>query len=378
MREAWHKNDEKIYLIPQNLSERDVENHKQIAKKGTFTCPYCEAKLIVKSGDVLGNYFSHLHGEGCEISKQSEARYKKYEKQKKNDTPRHPQILSIMNDELEVLSRVYPYLTSSYGYLDTEFSMYIPDISLKINDKKYAFTIITNISSSTDTTIAKNINKQKQYYESLGYEPLFFIERSHLGVDIDGQSLVLWAAEHEALTTQKADISWKQFLTNLAPMNEYHQILNLPNKDLNVKSIMYITPAREEIAIEAFHVLEQPFTTPVKAYFLSKPYRLTFSKAFKLAEDTLLLADMQIESENQSIYSEKFKKAKSTFIEQQKELERIREEQETLAKLKEKERQKQAEEKRKDYQESLNNSSYKKADKVAKLELLKRTYNSNN
>lgn len=53
MREAWHKNDEKIYLIPQNLSERDVENHKQIAKKGTFTCPYCEAKLIVKSGDVL-------------------------------------------------------------------------------------------------------------------------------------------------------------------------------------------------------------------------------------------------------------------------------------------------------------------------------------
>jgi len=28
MREALHKNDEKIYLIPQNLSEREVENHK--------------------------------------------------------------------------------------------------------------------------------------------------------------------------------------------------------------------------------------------------------------------------------------------------------------------------------------------------------------
>ncbi|MGE7923343.1 competence protein CoiA family protein [Viridibacillus arvi] len=67
MREARHKNDEKIYLIPQNLSESEVENHKQIAKKGTFTCPYCEARLIVKSGDILGNCFSHLYGEGANL-----------------------------------------------------------------------------------------------------------------------------------------------------------------------------------------------------------------------------------------------------------------------------------------------------------------------
>lgn len=87
---------------------------------------------------------------------------------------------------------------------------------------------------------------------------------------------------------------------------------------------------------------------------------------------------MQIESENHSKFAEKFRQAKITFIEQQKELERIREEQEALAKLKEKERRKQAEDKRKDYQESLKNSSYKKADKVARLELLKRTYNANN
>lgn len=107
-------------------------------------------------------------------------------------------------------------------------------------------------------------------------------------------------------------------LTSLAPKNEYHQILNLPNTDLNVKSIMYITPADEEIANEAFHVLEHPNTSPVKAYFLSSPYKLTFSKAFKLAKNTLLLADMEIKSENQLIYSAKFRQAKSTFIEQQK------------------------------------------------------------
>jgi len=138
---------------------------------------------------------------------------------------------------------------------------------------------------------------------------------------------------------------------------------------------MYITPAGEEIAIEAFHVLEQPNTTPVKAYSLSSPYKLKFSEAFKLAEDTLLFKLKVKTSQNLLRNSDK---RKSHLLEQQKELERIREEQETLAKLKEKQRQKQAEEKRKDYQESLNNSSYKKSDKVAKLELLKRTYNANN
>lgn len=74
MREARHKNDEKNYFIPQNLSENEVENLKQIAKKGTFICPYCKAQLYVKSGEILGNFFSHLHGESCEASRQSEAR----------------------------------------------------------------------------------------------------------------------------------------------------------------------------------------------------------------------------------------------------------------------------------------------------------------
>lgn len=206
MKEAWHKNEKKTYVISQNLSENEVKNHKQIAKKGTFICPYCEAKLIVKSGSILGNFFSHLHGEGCEHSKQSEARYRKYEKQKNNDTPRHPQILALMNDELDVLSRVYPHLSSSYGYLNSDFKNYIPDLQLKINDHYYALTIVTNISSSTDSSIAKNIHRHRSYYESLGFEALFFIERSNLGIDTNGRSLVLWTAEQEALITQRADL----------------------------------------------------------------------------------------------------------------------------------------------------------------------------
>ncbi|MEO4054487.1 competence protein CoiA family protein [Solibacillus sp. CAU 1738] len=378
MREAWHTNDAKIYIIPLNLSKTEFENHKQIAKKGTFLCPYCKAKLYVKGGEKREKHFSHLHGESCEESKKSEARYTKYVNQKKNDTPRHPQILAIMKDEFDVLSKVYPFLNNSYGYLNPLFTKYIPDISLIINDHKYAITVLTNISSTNDITTARNIQKQKDYYESIGYEPLFFIERSHLGIDIDGQSLVLWATEREALTSQKADLQWQGFLSQLAPIVEQQKVLKLPKTDLIVKSIMYITPANQAIAVEVFHVLEQSNTTPVKAYFLSYPYTITFSQAFKLDADSLTLADLNVEMDMQSKYAEKLKAAKEAFIAEQQELERLKLEEGKLAKPSFMDRKQQTLIKQKTYQDSFNNSDYSKADANKKMEMLKRMYNLNN
>lgn len=378
MREAWHRNDEKIYVIPQNLSSTEITNHKTIARKGTFSCPYCEAKLIVKSGDIHGNYFSHLHGEGCEMSKQSEKRYTRYEKQKKQDTPRHPQILSLMNDELRVLSRVYPNLITSYGYLDVNLDRYIPDISLKISEHKYAITIITNINQASDAAIVKSINKQKKYYESIGYEPLFFVERNHLGVDTDGQSLVLWLTEYEALTVQHATVSWQQHLNSLAPTNDYQHILKISSTDLNVKSILYITPANEEIAIEAFHVLEQPNTRPQKAYFLSDPYKLSISEAFKLDKDSLLLANLSIESENQNKFEERFSEMKAKWIAQQIEAEQIEKEKKVIAEQKELERRIKIREQLTAFREKASTSSYANSDIETRLAMLKRVYETNN
>lgn len=118
---ALHTNEEKLYIIPQDLHAAQVENHKQIAKKGTFICPYCKAQLYVKSGEVLGIFFSHLHVESSEASKKSEARYSKYEKQKKNDTQRQPHIVALINAELNVLAKVYPHITVTPGYLNPVF-----------------------------------------------------------------------------------------------------------------------------------------------------------------------------------------------------------------------------------------------------------------
>ena len=378
MREALHVNNKKLYFIPQDLIQSEIENHKQNANKGTFICPYCQAKLSVSSGPERGNYFKHKHGEGCDPSKQSEARSKKYEQLKKDETPRHSQILTMMFDELEVLSKVYDHISCNLGYLDTTFSKYIPDISLQIHDHLYAVTIFTNISSGSDSTKAKIIQKQRDYYVSLGYEPLVFMERSNLAIDIDGHSLVLWASEREALSTQAADLHWQNFLSHLAPLSELQQHLTVPSTSLDVKSIMYITPADQSIAIEAFHVMEQPYTNPPKAYVFSQPYRLTFAQAFKLVNDTLTLANMQIEMENQSKFAEKLKQAKILYLKEQEKLEQKRQQQAFEEQLLKEQLKKVAEERSKNYQESIKNSAYNRADKSKRKEMLLQAYNANN
>lgn len=378
MREALHVNNQQIYFIPQSLSDSEIENHKQNANKGTFICPYCQEKLKVRSGPVRGNYFAHLHGESCEPSKQTEVRSKKYEQLKKDDTPRHPQILAIMLDDLEVLSKVYPHISCSRGYLDATFSKFIPDISLKIHNHHYAITIFTNITASSDVTKAKNIQKQRDYYTSLGYEPLFFIERSNLAIDLDGQSLVLWASEKEAVAAQAADFDWQNFLLSKSSLDELQHLLNIPKAPLDIKSIMYITPADQSIAIEVFHIMEQPNTAPPKAYFFAKPYRLTFGEAFKIRNDTLTLANMKIEIENQALFAEKLEQAKARSLKEQELLEQqhllqLLEEQ----KMKEEQR-KLIDEKKNAYEVHLQNSKYKQGDIETRREMLKKAYNAKN
>nr|WP_315060175.1 hypothetical protein [uncultured Lysinibacillus sp.] len=133
----------------------------------------------------------------------------------------------------------------------------------------------------------------------------------------------------------KSDIHWKNFLKQLGELGDLQAVLKLPKTDLSVKSIMYITPANEAISIEAFHVLEHPNTLPLKAHFFSMPYKLTFAQAFKINNEKLSLADLDIEINNQSKYAEHFLQAKEAF-------ERQLEEKALLAKLAAEENRKQA------------------------------------
>ncbi|MEG0451405.1 MAG: competence protein CoiA family protein, partial [Lysinibacillus sp.] len=80
MRDAWHNNEEKLYAIPYKLSAAEIENLKEVARKGTFSCSYCKAAIYIRHGEINGTYFAHQHGEGCEPSKVGTVAYKRYEK----------------------------------------------------------------------------------------------------------------------------------------------------------------------------------------------------------------------------------------------------------------------------------------------------------
>lgn len=123
---------------------------------------------------------------------------------------------------------------------------------------------------------------------------------------------------------------------------------------------MYITPADQNIAVQTFHVIPLSSFGPPKAYFFATPYTLTFSEAFKITKDQLLLANKVIEQQYQEAFIEKFNVAKEKYLAEQERLEI------------------EAQAKRAEYQKSLQNSRYHQSDKESKLEILRKAFNSNN
>uniref|UniRef100_UPI003FEDE9AE DUF7830 domain-containing protein n=1 Tax=Lysinibacillus sphaericus TaxID=1421 RepID=UPI003FEDE9AE len=96
-----------MYILPQNISPQEIQNHKQNANKGTFICPYCQAKLSVSSGPERGNYFKHKHGEGC--SHLSKVKLGKVDMSNKKRMTHIVTIIFFLLcwDELEVISKTY-------------------------------------------------------------------------------------------------------------------------------------------------------------------------------------------------------------------------------------------------------------------------------
>lgn len=155
----------------------------------------------------------------------------------------------MMRDELNVLSRIYPKLEVRFGNLDLAFINHIPDLVVSIQDQKYALTVLTDINRSTDQTVAKTIKAREQDFVEKGYKPIWFIERSLLAIDTDNKSLVFWASELAALQEQNEDIAWTRLLQDLTHSNELVNIMNWDkthlDSSINVKSIIYVTPARK-------------------------------------------------------------------------------------------------------------------------------------
>ena len=63
-----------------------------------------------------------------------------------------------------------------------------------------------------------------------------------------------------------------------------------------------------------------PSIGPPKAYFFAAPYTLTFSDTFKITNDQLLLANKNIEAQNQQAFINKFNDANDEYFAEQEPL----------------------------------------------------------
>ena len=177
MREALHVIDKEILNLPYSANEDTITNLKKLAQKDLFECPYCQAKLIVKAGEERGLYFSHQHSEACEASKKVDQAERKYKKQIERETKIHNIIVNILHDELSTQARIKTNISAEYGYKAKANLKEFPDIWVKIGAKEFALSVITNVSSSSDSKLSNQIIKRHQYFEEQGMQPIWFVSK---------------------------------------------------------------------------------------------------------------------------------------------------------------------------------------------------------
>ncbi|MCT8139973.1 hypothetical protein H1D32_21085 [Anaerobacillus sp. CMMVII] len=136
MREALHVLDNEPVRLPLSATTEEINNFKKLADKDLYQCPYCHAKLIVKSGEERGLYFSHQHSESCEISRKVDKAEKKYSKQVARETKKHKVIIDIIYDELVVQSKIKPNIEVEYGFKAMPDLNEYPDIWVKVDNKE--------------------------------------------------------------------------------------------------------------------------------------------------------------------------------------------------------------------------------------------------
>jgi competence CoiA-like predicted nuclease len=156
--------DLKIHLESVSNSKEEIDRLKKRADKGAFLCLYCSEKLILRSGEIREEHFSHRHSKSCEVSVASDV----YHKQTKRESKNHSIMKEIIYDELKTQEKIKPELQVEYGYITKakEKWTYYPDIIIKNSGTELAISILTNINSNKDENLVKQIKKRNQYFKA--------------------------------------------------------------------------------------------------------------------------------------------------------------------------------------------------------------------
>ncbi|WP_061809641.1 competence protein CoiA family protein [Rossellomorea vietnamensis] len=321
MREALHVIDNEIFKLPYSASNEAVANFKKLAKKELYKCPYCDAVLIVKYGELRGLYFSHQHSEACEESKRVEKAEKRYAKQIERETQLHKVLLDIIYDELSIKSKINPEVYVNRGYKEkTEWKEY-PDIYVKLGDKEHALCVITNVNPSGDGNLAQHIMKRHNYFLNEGLEPIWFIEKKEQAIERDKNSIILWEAELTIASKTKEDKNWDNLFTSEIEDEMFFDYFNYPRHDtdseINTKCLLYILNKEDKIVIHVQRFLKDRIVKPLRAFMINDGYEIPFGQAL-IVDNGFRLSNPEIEEENRNRFLDSLKQKREQHLERQK------------------------------------------------------------
>jgi hypothetical protein len=319
LREALHVIDNEMTSLPDSATKEEVNNLKKLAEKDLFQCPYCKAKLIVKYGEERGLYFSHQHSEACEVSKKIDQAEKRYRKQLERETKNHNAMLYILHDELASQAKMNSMIKLDYGYKAKPELKEYPDIWVKIGEKEYGLSIVTNVKSSMDSKLANQITKRQLYFLEQGMEPIWFIEKEEQSIEKSKNALVLWDAELSISSKTEEDIKWDAMLTELVTDKQFFSYFNYPVSmdppTVDVRSMYYIYSNGDRIVVKVMRFLKDRVVKPYRAFLLNEGYEIPFADALVVKKE-FLLGQPKVEEENRKEFKKKFQLLQIQFQEQ--------------------------------------------------------------
>ncbi|KGR74718.1 competence protein CoiA family protein [Ureibacillus sinduriensis] len=318
MRIAKHVIDNYIFEIPLGLNKTDIINLKRVTEKGTYKCAFCGGRVRIESGDVKGTYFSHFKDESCiaNASKLEKA-YLTYKNQIMREEPKQQIVVSLLKNELEGLKKIYSHLKVDLGYNIPIFQTHLPDVVVELGEgkKKYAMSVVTKINKESDLELSETLKKRNQYFIKLGFEPIWFVERSHEAREYRSREIVFWESEKNILQQSKEDKEWTRFLKDLTPSAlRLSEILGIKKilKSLTVQSIMYLSP-KDNGKFLIYRFIEELETNPCRAYLINEPYEMTMGEALSIHENEFLFAVSEKEKKGREVFNELYKEAEKNI-----------------------------------------------------------------
>ena len=307
---AMHRIDRKIEWINRLLETESVDSLRSTAKKGVFECPYCSVPLSVRAGEKNAHHFAHPKNLTCAKSERVDQAYQNYQKQIKRESLRQQVLVSLVKDELETANQDKQQVEVEYGYLVEHLDKYYPDVYVRIGGTEWAITIVSNLTEAENERYAWDFKKRHNYFLEMQMQPLWLIDRSNLALEKRHSGIVLWETESLGSMTTTEDYQWKTFLDDYATKAEWMSFFNYPQRGrdtaIAVKSIYYLTPSNESVAVRVLRYIEDYSGRPSRGLFLGEMYDVTFAKALQINYESFRLSDAEIEQKLRKDMKDRF------------------------------------------------------------------------